>query len=86
MVHMFVMAPMLAGPEQSRVFKRAGSENEREKSNHPVSLESEMRKQPMITKSDRKADGKEHYKEKDDLESIDPKKTEVSRDRGKREK
>ena len=86
MVHMFVMTPMLAGPEQNRVFKRAGSENEREKSNHPVRLESQMCKQPMITKGDRKADGKKHHKEKDDLESINPKKPEISRDRGKREK
>jgi len=86
MVHMFVMTPMLARPQQDGVFKRAGSENERQKFNDPVSLESEMCKQPVITKRDRKAASKEHHEEKDHLESIDAKKPEICRDCGEREK
>ena len=86
MVDMFVVVSMLTGPEQNGVLECAGTENEREEFYHPVSLEAHVRKQPVITQSDRKTARKEHHQEKDDLESVNPEKPQIGRDCRKREK
>ena len=82
MIHVFMMVSVLARPEQYGIFKCAGSENERKQFYDPVSLESDMRKQAVITERDRKTTCKEHHEKKDGLESIDPKEREIRRDRG----
>jgi hypothetical protein len=39
-IHMLMVAAMLAGPKEYRILKRSGSENNREEPHNPVSLES----------------------------------------------
>ncbi len=84
MIHVFMMVSVLARPEQDGIFKRAGPENKCKKFYAPVSLESDVGKQAVITERDGKTTRKEHHEKKDDLESIDPEEPEIRRDCSKR--
>jgi hypothetical protein len=85
-IDMLMVSAVLAGPEEHGVFKGTGAEDQRQQPHDPVRLESEMRIQPVIAKSDRKSACEEHHKEEPDLEPIDPEEPDISRHRGEREK
>ena len=64
--------------------KGAGAEKNCEKPNDGVCLESEMRKEPVVTKRNRKTASPEHREKQSNLEPIDPKVPDVNRHGGER--
>ena len=85
-IDMLVVGTVFAGPEERRVFKSPGAENQREEPYAPVRLESEVREEPMVSDRDGKSAGAEHDKEKRYLEPIDSEEIKIGGHRGEREK
>ncbi len=66
-----VMAAMLRAPHERGILERAGAKNEGEKPDRPISLEGEMREEPVIAERDAKPGKREHHAEQGDLEPVE---------------
>jgi hypothetical protein len=84
-IDMLVVAAVLTGRKQQRVFKGSSAEDQREEPNDPVRLESEVRVEPTIIECYGKSARVEHHKKEGDLKPIDPEEPEICRHCGERE-
>jgi hypothetical protein len=82
MIDVFVMRPMLTRPEQHRVFKCRGAEDQREEPYAPVRLKCEVRVEPVIAECNGKPHGEKHHQKESDLEPVEPKAPDVSGNQG----
>ena len=70
MINVLVMRPMLTRPEQNRVFKCRGAENQREEPDAPVRLKGKVRVEPVIAERDGKTYGEKHHQKENKLEPV----------------
>ena len=84
-IDVLMMGTMFTGPQESRVLKSPCTADQREESDQPVRLESQVRKESMVADSDGKSARPEHDEKKRDLEPIDSYENEVSGYCGQRE-
>jgi hypothetical protein len=81
-----VVAAMLGAPEEGRVLKGGGAEEEGEEADGPVGPERKVGEEPVIAEGDAEAGGDEHSEEKGELEPIDAKTPEVEGNGGEGQK
>jgi hypothetical protein len=85
-VDVLMVIAMFARPQQDRIFECSGAEYQGEQSNRPMRLERQVRKKPVITERNRKANHTEHHKEQNNLEPIESEEPEIDRHSGNRKK
>src|SRR5215469_9746963 len=74
---MFVVSAVLASPEQDRILKGAGAQEQGAEPHRPMRLERQVREETVIAKGNGKPDREEHHKKEHDLEPIDSKKPDI---------
>src|SRR5262249_35927598 len=73
-IHVFMMATVVACPHQDRILERSGAEDEREQAHRQFRPKSHVRKQTVRTEREAEAGRDEQHSEQDELE---PSKTEM---------
>ena len=84
-IDVLVVCTMFTGPQESRVLKGPGTEDQCEKSYNPMRLESQVRKESMVADRNGKSGCTEHDEKERDLKPIDSDEIEIGRNRSQRE-
>ena len=79
MIDMLVVPPVFARPHQNGILESRRAENQCEEPHRPRSLESDMRKEPMVPEANAEAACEKHCDEERDLKPVESEKPEIGR-------